>query len=128
MYCFVHGSPRKVNEYLFEDRDEKSMLRIMETADADVMCFGHTHQPYHRVLSDNGQFYHAINIGSVGKPKDKDPRGGYVLLHINENSSKINQNSIKVEFIRFDYDIEKAAKAVEDSSLPNEYADMLRNG
>lgn len=125
---FVHGSPRKVNEYLFEDRDEKSMLRIMETADADVMCFGHTHQPYHRVLSDNGQFYHAINIGSVGKPKDKDPRGGYVLLHINENSSKINQNSIKVEFIRFDYDIEKAAKAVEDSSLPNEYADMLRNG
>src|SRR3954464_12638542 len=42
----VHGSPRKVNEYLFEDRDEKSMLRIMEGADADVLCFGHTHQPY----------------------------------------------------------------------------------
>ncbi|RZJ54926.1 MAG: metallophosphoesterase, partial [Flavobacterium sp.] len=43
---FVHGSPRKVNEYLFEDRDEKSMLRIMEQADADIMCFGHTHKPY----------------------------------------------------------------------------------
>lgn len=125
---FVHGSPRKVNEYLFEDRDEKSMLRIMETADADVMCFGHTHQPYHRVLADNGQFYHAINIGSVGKPKDKDPRGGYVLLYINESSSKTTKDSIQVEFIRFDYDIEKAAKAVEDSPLPNEYADMLRNG
>jgi len=125
---FVHGSPRKVNEYLFEDRDEKSMLRIMETADADVMCFGHTHQPYHRVLADNGHFYHAINIGSVGKPKDKDPRGSYVLLHINENSSKTDKDSIKLEFIRFDYDIEKAAKAVEDSPLPNEYADMLRNG
>ncbi|MDN3584986.1 metallophosphoesterase family protein [Mucilaginibacter flavus] len=125
---FVHGSPRKVNEYLFEDRDEKSLLRIMETADADVMCFGHTHQPYHRVLTDKGQFYHAINIGSVGKPKDKDPRGGYVLLHINENSSKTDKDSIKVEFIRFDYDIEKAAKAVKESPLPNEYADMLRNG
>ena len=36
--------------------------------------------------------------------------------------------SIKVEFIRFDYDIEKAAKAVEDSPLPNEYAEMLRKG
>ena len=124
----VHGSPRKINEYLFEDRDEKSMLRILEQADADIMCFGHTHQPYHRVLSDNGQYYHAINIGSVGKPKDKDPRGGYVLLHINSDSSVKDKDSIQVEFIRFDYDIEKAAKAVEDSPLPNEYADMLQTG
>jgi predicted phosphodiesterase len=45
----VHGSPRKINEYLFEDRDEKSLYRIMEQADADVMCFGHTHKPYHRI-------------------------------------------------------------------------------
>jgi len=128
----VHGSPRKVNEYLFEDRDEKSMLRIMEQADVDVLCFGHTHQPYHRVVSsgssDNEHYRHAINIGSVGKPKDKDPRGGYVLLHINENSSVKDKDSIKVEFIRFDYDIEKAAIAVEESKLPNEYADMLRKG
>lgn len=41
----VHGSPRKINEYLFEDRDEKSLLRIMEQADADIMCFGHAHKP-----------------------------------------------------------------------------------
>ena len=129
---FVHGSPRKVNEYLFEDRDEKSMLRIMEQADADIMCFGHTHQPYHRVLNSgtdgNDHFRHAINIGSVGKPKDKDPRGGYVILTINPDSTVTDKESIKVEFIRFEYDIEKAAKAVEDSPLPNEYADMLRNG
>ncbi|HEY4327722.1 MAG TPA: metallophosphoesterase family protein [Mucilaginibacter sp.] len=128
---FVHGSPRKVNEYLFEDRDEKSLLRIMEQADADVMCFGHTHQPYHRVLStvmtEEKYYRHAINIGSVGKPKDKDPRGGYVLLQLDENSSVEKKDSIIVEFIRFTYDIEKAAKAVEDSPLPNEYADMLRN-
>ncbi|WP_243837333.1 hypothetical protein [Mucilaginibacter gilvus] len=50
-----------------------------------------------------------------------------MLLHINENSSIKDKDSVKVEFIRFDYDIEKAAKAVEDSPLPNEYADMLRN-
>jgi putative phosphoesterase len=124
----VHGSPRKVNEYLFEDRDEKSMLRIMEGADADVLCFGHTHQPYHRILQTGDCYRHAINIGSVGKPKDKDPRGGYVLLNINENSSVKDKASIQAEFIRFDYNIEKAAKAVEDSPLPNEYADMLRNG
>ncbi|MBL7808515.1 MAG: metallophosphoesterase family protein, partial [Saprospiraceae bacterium] len=41
----VHGSPRKINEYLFEDREEASMLRIMEGAQADILCFGHTHKP-----------------------------------------------------------------------------------
>jgi putative phosphoesterase len=128
----VHGSPRKINEYLFEDRDEKSLLRIMEHADADVMCFGHTHKPYHRILSsvDEGsiRYRHAINIGSVGKPKDGNPQGGYLLLTINEQSSIINKDSITADFIRFDYDIERAAKAVEDSPLPNEYAEMLRRG
>ena len=111
----VHGSPRRINEYLFEDRDEKSLLRIMNDAHADIMCFGHTHKPYHRVL-DN---MHAINIGSVGKPKDGNAQGCYVMLSI---------DPIKVEFIRFDYDIEKAAGAIEKSPLPNEYAEMLRKG
>jgi len=128
----VHGSPRKINEYLFEDREEKSLLRIMHDADADIMCFGHTHKPYHRILNDgtDGQdhFRHAINIGSVGKPKDGNPQGGYVLLHINDHSSITGKDSIQVEFIRFDYDIEKAARAVEDSRLPNAYAESLRIG
>lgn len=128
----VHGSPRKINEYLFEDRDEKSLLRILEKADADIMCFGHTHKPYHRILNSgekgNPHYRHAINLGSVGKPKDGDNRGCYVLLEINENTSLLNKDSVKPEFIRFEYDIEKAAKAVEDSRLPNAYAENLRNG
>ncbi|MBG6234064.1 putative phosphodiesterase [Pedobacter sp. CAN_A7] len=128
----VHGSPRKVNEYLFEDRDEKSMLRIMEQADADILCFGHTHKPYHRILNSgtdgSNHYRHAINIGSIGKPKDKDPRGGYVILTINPESTVADKDSIQVEFIRFHYDVEKAAKAIEDSPLPNEYAEMLRKG
>jgi predicted phosphodiesterase len=148
----VHGSPRRVNEYLFEDREERSMLRIMQDADADIMCFGHTHKPYHRILpsilpgtdpstdpqparSDpqpaaSGQpshYRHAINIGSVGKPKDGDPRGGYVLLHINDHSNTTDKESIQAEFIRFEYDVEKAARAVEDSLLPQAFADALRN-
>lgn len=128
----VHGSPRKINEYLFEDRDEKSMLRIMQEAAADIMCFGHTHKPYHRVLKEGTteapRYRHAINTGSVGKPKDGNPQGGYVLLHIHDNSAISDKDSIGVEFIRFDYDIEKAAKAVEDSPLPNGYAASLRKG
>jgi len=139
----VHGSPRRINEYLFEDHEEKSMLRIMEDADADILCFGHTHKPYHRVLpaadggsvndrglpangGGGGKYRHAINIGSVGKPKDGDPRGCYVLLTIGEDSHVGNKDSIGVEFVRFEYDVEKAARAVEDSPLPGAYAEALR--
>lgn len=126
----VHGSPRKINEYLFQDRDEKSMMRIMESSMADIMCFGHTHKPYHRAFpyeKEGKTFYrHAINTGSVGKPKDGDVRACYAIIHIDENSSINDKESIKVEFIRVVYDVEKAAKAVEDSILPNEYAKMLR--
>ena len=128
----VHGSPRRINEYLFEDREEKSLARIMADADADIMCFGHTHKPYHRVLNTGEEskphFRHAINIGSVGKPKDGDPRGCYVMLTINEKSSNASRDSISVEFIRFEYDIEKAAEGVLNSPLPDEYADMLHKG
>ena len=108
------------------------MLRIMENADADIMCFGHTHKPYHRVMNDgkdgNDHFRHAINIGSVGKPKDGNPNGCYVILNINPDSSIKDKNTVQVEFIRFGYDVEKAAKAIEDCILPNEFADMLRRG
>jgi hypothetical protein len=44
------------------------------------------------------------------------------------NSSVLNKDSVQVEFIRFSYDVEKAAKAVEDSPLPDAYADSLRKG
>jgi predicted phosphodiesterase len=123
----VHGSPRKINEYLFEDREEESLLRIMEQAGAHIMAFGHTHKPYHRVLRDaEGRFRHAINIGSVGKPKDGDPRACYALLHL-PASTDLGQPELRVEFRRVPYDVEATARAVEDSPLPNEYADMLRN-
>ena len=102
----VHGSPRKINEYLFEDREEKSTIRILEQANADILCFGHTHKPYHRIFNTGTEgkdhFRHAINIGSVGKPKDGDPRGGYVILTINDNTSINDKDSIQVEFIRFE--------------------------
>ena len=128
----VHGSPRRINEYLFEDRDEKSLLRIMHDVDADIMCFGHTHKPYYRILptatNENTHYRHAINIGSVGKPKDNNSKGCYVILSINADSSTTNKEAVQVEFIRFDYDIEKSAKAIEESPLPNEYAGMLKKG
>ena len=126
----VHGSPRKINEYLFEDRDEKSLLRIMHDANADIMAFGHTHKPYHKALAEEGEpltrYRHAINIGSVGKPKDGDTRACYVMLTIDEHTNTHTPDSLGVEFIRVPYDIEKTALAIESSILPNAYAEMLR--
>ena len=67
----VHGSPRKVNEYLFEDKPARTFERLAAGADYDVLVFGHTHQPW--VHEYGGVLF--VNCGSVGKPKDGDPRG-----------------------------------------------------
>ncbi len=129
----VHGSPRKINEYLFEDRNESSMYRMMARAGADVMLFGHTHQPYHKPLveednDENPRCRHAVNIGSVGKPKDGDPRACWVLLTVDEDPEPGAAESIDVDFVRVSYDVEEAATGVEDSPLPDAFADMLRRG
>ena len=124
----VHGSPRKINEYLFEDRPEASLLRIMNDAKADILCFGHTHKPYHRSLQHNSRYKHAINIGSIGKPKDANPLGGYVIITIDETLNLTDKSAVKVDFVRFAYDVEKAANAIEISELPNAFAQSLRTG
>jgi putative phosphoesterase len=114
----VHGSPRRVNEYLYEDRPESSLERLLDLARADVLVCGHTHIPYHRVL---GSGRHVVNGGSVGKPKDGDPRACYLLL-------SAEGRSLQAEFIRVPYDVETAAQAIEASDMPDEFAGMLRVG
>lgn len=126
----VHGSPRRINEYLYEDRPESPMRRMMEEAEADVMLFGHTHKPYHRILGDESGdgARHAINIGSVGKPKDGDPRACWVMLEVGEEPQSGSTEDVDVEFVRVEYDVEAATRAIEESPLPDPFADMLRSG
>lgn len=112
----AHGSSRSINEYVLVDTDENYVLEMMVEAKADVLCVGHSHLPYHRTIGDK----HVINIGSVGKPKDGNPKGCYVILNIAENGD------LNPEFIRFEYDIKKAAQAIENSELPDELADRLK--
>lgn len=114
----VHGSPRRINEYLFEDRAEKSVERVMDGVEAEVLVCGHTHLPYDRLLPSGRRI---INAGSVGKPKDGDPRAGYITLEDVDGE-------LKVEFIRVTYDVEKAAQAIEGTEMPDEFAQMLRDG
>ena len=125
----VHGSPRKINEYIFEDHDKEDLLSMMQQEKASIMAFGHTHKPFHRILEDETEnYYHAINLGSVGKPKDNDHRACFVLLEITDETTSKIPDSLKVEFIRVPYDIERVAKQIESSPLPSIYADMLRKG
>jgi len=114
----VHGSPRKINEYLYEDRPDKSFERILDDVEADVLVCGHTHLPYHKVLPSGR---HVINAGSVGKPKDNDSRACYIHL-------SVDGRDVNVDFIRVPYDIEAAAAAIESTEMPDEFAQMLRDG
>lgn len=111
----VHGSPRKINEYLYEERPDATMERLLDMAEADVLVCGHTHIPYHKVLPSGR---HVVNAGSVGKPKDGNPEACYVVLEAADKT-------LSVTFRRVPYDIDRAAKAIEESDMPNEYAQML---
>ena len=112
----VHGSPRKLNEYLFEDRPLSSFQRLAGWSNADIIAFGHTHKPYTKTV-DNVLF---LNVGSVGKPKDGDWRACYALLDVETNG---------VEFRRVEYDVRRAAGAIRKSALPDEFAlDIERGG
>ena len=114
----VHGSPRKINEYLFADRPDATLERLLDLAEAEVLVCGHTHIPYHRILPSGR---HVVNAGSVGKPKDGHPEACYVVL-------EVNNNDLVVAFHRVLYDVERAANAIEASDMPDEYAVMLRTG
>jgi len=112
----VHGSPRKLNEYLFEDRPLSSFQRLAASSNADVIVFGHTHKPYVKTV-DGVTF---VNVGSVGKPKDGDWRACYAVLD--------TANGPSVQFRRLEYDVKAAAAAVRATELPEEFAFDIETG
>lgn len=114
-FLLVHGSPRRINEYLYEDKPDETFARIAAGADADVIACGHTHRPYDKTVAGT----RFVNVGSAGKPKDRDPRACWALI-------ETAPGSVSVEFRRVAYDVEAAARAVEASELPSEFADQLR--
>jgi diadenosine tetraphosphatase ApaH/serine/threonine PP2A family protein phosphatase len=117
----THGSPRSVGEYVFEDFPEETLVRIMDEYVADILVMGHTHQPYHRKLFDKagGTYKHAINAGSVGKPKDGDTRAAYLIINTDARSG------LDVEIKRVEYNIQRVQQGIRDSRIPNLYADLL---
>jgi putative phosphoesterase len=110
----VHGSPRKVNEYLFDDKPAKTFERIAAGAECDVLVFGHTHKPW--VREYGGVLF--VNCGSVGKPKDGDPRGCFAVL-------SDDGGELGVELVRVEYEADGVAAEMREVGLPDELAEKL---
>ena len=116
----VHGNHALNTVYVTEERTDEflsTMAKNMSARDGDVVCFGHTHKPWHRIVAG----IHFVNTGSVGRPKDGDPRAGYVVLDVTEAG-------VNVDFVRVAYDVEEAARGILASTLPPDFAEYLRTG
>lgn len=131
----VHGSPRRpINEYVFPDDAINGTLKIQQIFERIDKCavVGHTHVP--GVFTDEPDFYTPaelknkftfqdgekcmINVGSVGQPRDNDPRASYVVI---EDGC--------VEFQRVPYDIDAVARKIKSIPQLNAWlADRLYEG
>jgi diadenosine tetraphosphatase ApaH/serine/threonine PP2A family protein phosphatase len=120
---FVHGSPRKpINEYLFPDDVYTNPHKLLSNFERmeQLTCFcGHTHvpgvfvdDPYFEPPEELGEACKytvgeekvIVNVGSVGQPRDRDPRAAYVIL-----------DGDQVEFVRVAYDIDATARKIRDN-------------
>ncbi len=110
----VHGSPRKVNEYLFEDKPASLYQRLARAEEAGTLVFGHTHKPW--IHEYGGVLF--VNCGSVGKPKDGDPRAAFAVLDP-------DGDRLAARIERVAYDAGAVAREVAAAGLPTEYAEKL---
>lgn len=131
-YLLCHGSPADEDEYIMSPYQIPALL---ETQNAQVCFFGHTHVPI-IYMSDGGQIVECpvgeslvlqlkegqryfLNPGSVGQPRDGDRRGCTALL---DTHRKV------VEFMKFDYAIDEAARKIREAGLPRPLAERLYVG
>lgn len=116
----VHATPVSNLVYVTADRSDDFLSKMASQAGVragDVLCFGHTHVPWQRVVG--GVTF--VNTGSVGRPKDGDARAAYVMLDV-------SSSGVQVEIVRVVYDVEAAARGVVAAGLPTEFAEFLRKG
>lgn len=113
----VHGSPRRTNEYLFENRPISSFQRLAAASEADIIVFGHTHRPYTKLV--DGVLF--VNAGSVGKPKDGDWRACYLIVEPGHSTEP-------ARFFRVPYDVASTAAAIRASDLPDKFARDIETG
>ncbi len=113
----VHGSPDDVREYLYPDTPEERLAEAVASAGCDLLLCGHTHRP---MIRKAGRGL-VINPGSVGKPKDGDPRAGYLVL-------TLTPDGIEPEIRRVEYDLATVARTILATDLPEVMATSLQKG
>ena len=118
----VHGSPRKINQYLFFNHPAKSIKRMMDQYEADIMITGHTHLPYIKKIEDKI----IINDGSVGKQKPFNKEQETYSIEAKYIIVEVDEDSVNTELRSLPYDYEKIAQAINDSELPDEFAEIIR--
>lgn len=130
-FAAVHGAPKNHNTYLFSWEDILPHLYFLEEQNVNVCLMGHTHTPgifaadgVYAVdedakfcLGDQKSFF--INPGSVGQPRDGDPRAAFGLL---------DTETHVFEQVRTNYPVEKAAERVVRAGLPGFLAERLGLG
>jgi len=111
-----HSDPRFRDAYLFPE-EFQNLDRFLENEqpDVEVLVMGHTHVPHVEEVDD----VLVVNPGSVGQPRDSDPRASYAVLDLEERS---------VELRRVEYDVEAVIEEVEESDLPEQIGQRLRSG
>jgi predicted phosphodiesterase len=110
----VHGSPRRINEYLFEDRPASAMERMARDYPYPAILFGHTHVPYARKVGETT----FVNVGSGGRPKDGDWRVCYAIV----DPAGLGQGEGFVEFVRVPYDHERLLDQLSSTPLITSFA------
>lgn len=116
----VHGTPTLNTLYWTADRDEafaRKMIGHAGLASGDVLLMGHTHIPWQRTV--DGVLL--VNAGSVGRPKDGDPRACYVVLDV-------TATQVTAAHRRVAYDTSAAGESVIAAGLPSEFAAFLASG
>lgn len=114
-----HGSPRRVNEFLWESSSSDAFLAwLCETHAADVIACTHTGLHWHRALPGGR---HVVNVGAIGRPaNDGRTETWYAELDIGDD--------LRVEFRPVAYDFEALAREMEAEALPAEFVETIRTG
>lgn len=112
----VHGSPRDyLNEYVYPYFPDNIFKEFLKQTKADILILGHTHIPFIKYFENKI----VINPGSVGQPRDGNPKASYALLDLESFSAKIQ---------RISYNFKLTAQKIIKSGLPFFLAERLSEG
>lgn len=114
-----HGSPRRVNEFLWDSASSDAFLEwLCDTHRADLIVCTHTGLAWHRALPSGR---HVVNVGAIGRPaNDGRPETRYATI--------VLDGAVTVEFHRVAYDHERLAREMEAEQLPREFVETIRTG